>query len=179
MGRGTGTASLESNLPQQLMAMREEVIYDIFLDLHKDYYILDRCHCLEIFAAFGVVPQVIRLLRRYWDWLTMVERASSYSGTPFKGHHGMTQGEPLPPKIFNVLTDAVLWHWVTIVAVTEKTENPRTEGFGWGIQQLAAYFYANNAPPHSQRGNTGYSRCFKSWQIYLTKLCCTPMWARR
>ena len=32
---GTGTASLEVKLPQQLTSMREEVRYAIFLDLHK------------------------------------------------------------------------------------------------------------------------------------------------
>ena len=34
MGRGTGTASLEANLIQHLMAMREAVLYVIFLELH-------------------------------------------------------------------------------------------------------------------------------------------------
>ena len=32
-GRGTGTATLEAKLLQQLAAMREEVLYVIFLDL--------------------------------------------------------------------------------------------------------------------------------------------------
>ena len=32
-GRGTGTATLEAKLIQQLAAMREEVLYVIFLDL--------------------------------------------------------------------------------------------------------------------------------------------------
>ena len=36
-GRGTGTAILESKLLQQLAALREEVLYVIFLDLHKAY----------------------------------------------------------------------------------------------------------------------------------------------
>ena len=34
-GRGTETATLEAKLLQQLAAMREEVLYVIFLDLHK------------------------------------------------------------------------------------------------------------------------------------------------
>ena len=34
-GRGTGTATLEAKLLQQLAAMREEVLYVIFLDLTK------------------------------------------------------------------------------------------------------------------------------------------------
>ena len=47
-GRGTGTATLEAKLLQQLAALREEVLYVIFLDLHKAYDALDRSRCLEI-----------------------------------------------------------------------------------------------------------------------------------
>ena len=36
-GCGTGTATLEAKLLQQLAAMREEVLYVIFLDLTKAY----------------------------------------------------------------------------------------------------------------------------------------------
>ena len=45
-GRGTGTATLEANLLHQLSALREEVLYTIFLDLHKAYDALDRSRCL-------------------------------------------------------------------------------------------------------------------------------------
>ena len=41
-GRSTGTATLKANLLQQLADMREEVLYVIFLDLHKAYDALDR-----------------------------------------------------------------------------------------------------------------------------------------
>ena len=41
-GRGTGTATLEAKLLQQLAAMRKEVLYVIFLDLTKAYDALDR-----------------------------------------------------------------------------------------------------------------------------------------
>ena len=41
-GCGTGTATLEAKLLQQLAALREEVLYVIFLDLHKVYDALDR-----------------------------------------------------------------------------------------------------------------------------------------
>ena len=41
-GRGTGTAILKANLLQQLADMREEVLYVIFLDLHKVYDALAR-----------------------------------------------------------------------------------------------------------------------------------------
>ena len=41
-GRGTGTATLEAKLLQQLAPLREEVLYGIFLDLRKAYVALDR-----------------------------------------------------------------------------------------------------------------------------------------
>ena len=46
--RGMGTASLEANFIQQMMAMREEVLYETLLDLHKAYDALDRVCCMEI-----------------------------------------------------------------------------------------------------------------------------------
>ena len=39
--RGTGTASLEGKVLQHPMDRREEVLYEIFLDLHKAYGALD------------------------------------------------------------------------------------------------------------------------------------------
>ena len=41
-GRGTGTATLEAKLLQQLADSREEVLYMIFMDLNKAYDALDR-----------------------------------------------------------------------------------------------------------------------------------------
>ena len=45
-GCGTGTATLEAKMLQQLAAMREEVLYVIFLDLTKAYDALDRSRSL-------------------------------------------------------------------------------------------------------------------------------------
>ena len=77
-GRGTGTATLESKILQQLAALREEVLYVIFLDLQKLYDALDRSRCLEILEGYGIVPKDRRLLTNYWRRLTMVDRAGGY-----------------------------------------------------------------------------------------------------
>ena len=111
-GRGTGTATLEAKLLQQLAALREEVLYVIFLDLHKAYDALDRSRCLDILERYGVGPNARRLLTNYWRRLTMVARAGGYYGTAFGGERGVTQGDPLSPTIFNVVVDAVVRHWV-------------------------------------------------------------------
>ena len=84
-GRGTGTATLEAKLLQQLAAMKEEVLYVIFLDLTKAYDALDRSRCLEILEVYGVGPNARSLLKTYWRRLTMVARAEGYYGTASKG----------------------------------------------------------------------------------------------
>ena len=56
VGCGTVTATLEAKLLQKLAAMREEVLYVIFLDLTKSYDALDRSRCLETLEGYGVGP---------------------------------------------------------------------------------------------------------------------------
>ena len=49
-------------LNQQLMALREEVLYMIFLDLHKAYDALDRSRCLKILEGYSVGPRYREIL---------------------------------------------------------------------------------------------------------------------
>ena len=46
-----GTASLEAKLLQKLTDMREEVPYEVFLNLLKDYDALERERCMEIIVG--------------------------------------------------------------------------------------------------------------------------------
>ena len=114
-GCGTGTATLDAKLLQQLVAMREEVLYVILLDLTKAYDALYRSRSLEILKGYGVGNRVRRLLREYWVKSTMMARAGGYYGIVFKGEQGVTQGDPLSPTIFNVVVDEVVRHLVTLV----------------------------------------------------------------
>ena len=104
-GRGTGTATLEAKLIQQLAAIREEVLFVIFLDLTKVYDALDRSRFLEILEGYGVTPSARRLLPTYWRRLTMVARAGGYYRESFKGVRVVTQGDPLSATIFNVVVE--------------------------------------------------------------------------
>ena len=45
----------------------------------------------------------------------MVAIAGSFYGNPFKVHQGFTQGGPISPAIFNMVFDALICHWVTLV----------------------------------------------------------------
>ena len=66
----------------------------------------------------------------------MVDKASRYFGRPFKGYQGVTQGDPLSPTIFNVVVDAVIRHWVTVLTPTEAGKGE----LGLTIIDLVDYF---------------------------------------
>ena len=104
-GCSTVTATPEAKLLQKLAALRKEVLYMIFLDLHKAYYALDRSRCLEILEGCGVGAQAFRILRTYWSRLTVVARTGRYYRAVFKGAWGVTQGDPLSPTIS-------MWWWI-------------------------------------------------------------------
>ena len=59
---GTGTASPEVKLIQKEMETRDEVLYMIFLDLHKAYDALERSRFLEILEEYGVGSRDLFLL---------------------------------------------------------------------------------------------------------------------
>ena len=107
-GCGIGTATLKAKLLQKLAAMKEEVLYVIFLYLHKAYDALDRYRCLVILEGYGMGPKSRRILRSYWYRLWMVVRAGEYHGAAFQGFGGLKQGDPLSPTISDVVVDSVV-----------------------------------------------------------------------
>ena len=112
----------------------------IFLYLNKAYIALDRSRCLDILDSYDVGPLSCRLLRTYWRRLTMVERAGGYYGADFKGDRGVTQGDPLPPTLFNVVVDAVVRNCLTMmVEGAEERVECGQEG-----RHHNSLFYANN-----------------------------------
>ena len=92
----------------------------IFLDLHKVYNSLDKDRGLKILEIYGVGPSACGLLSTYWGQLTIVSCAGGYCvggyfGTVFKGDWGRTKGDLLSLTISNVVVDAVVRHWLSMV----------------------------------------------------------------
>ena len=82
------------------MDIRQEVLYEIILDLHQSYDSLDRNLCLNILAVYVVGTQTLYLLRKYWVRPTMVVQAGGYFGTPLQG---VSQGDPGGATNFQIL----------------------------------------------------------------------------
>ena len=79
-----GTVTLEAKILQHIMAMREAMLHEIFLDLQKAYNTLGRDRCIDILAVYGGGPRTLWLLRTYWSQLQMVSRSGGYYDPPLK-----------------------------------------------------------------------------------------------
>ncbi len=107
-GCSTGTAILEAKLAQQLAHLEQEPFYRVFLDLKKVFDAMDRERCFLILEGYGAGPNMVWLICNFWRDVTMVYCASGNYGGPFCAGRGVTQGGPLPAKLFNILVDAVV-----------------------------------------------------------------------
>ena len=54
--------------------MREEVLYEVFLDPQKAYDDLYWERCMEILVGYGIGPRTERVICLSWDHLLMVAR---------------------------------------------------------------------------------------------------------
>lgn len=140
-GRGTSTAIIEAKLVQQLARRRQCPFYEIFIDLRKAYDTLDRERALAILEGYGVGPRAIRLLRQFWDQQQVVARQSDYHGDPFGATRGVTQGDIISPMIFNIIADAVIRYWLSIVS---SEPDDAITGLGANLLDRTALFYADD-----------------------------------
>ena len=88
--------------------MEQEPLFEAFIDLRKAYDAMDREICMDILVGYGVGPNMLRLIKHFWDTALLVCRAVGYYGGPFQDFCGVTQGGPLSPRIFNMMVDAVV-----------------------------------------------------------------------
>ena len=115
-------------------------MYGLFLNLRKDFDTMDREHCLQVLEDRGVGPRIRLLIEQFWALALLVCKTGGYFGTPFKALCGVTQGDPLSPRIFNLMVDAVIWEWLHQVL----GEKVAADGIEAHIRVLLAAFYADN-----------------------------------
>ena len=61
-GRGTGKATLEKKLAQQLAGIVHKPLFQVFLDVRKAYESLYRGQCMEILQEYRMWQRMARLL---------------------------------------------------------------------------------------------------------------------
>jgi Reverse transcriptase (RNA-dependent DNA polymerase) len=139
-GRGTGTAIIEAKLFQQLAQIAQVPCFEIFLDLKKAYDTVNRERTLEILEGYGVGERTLNLLRTFWDTQQLVVRQAGYHGKPFMASRGVTQGDPASSTIFNIVIDAVVRYWLSLVLDGAESD----DGVGRSVAEQLALFYADD-----------------------------------
>jgi hypothetical protein len=146
-GRGTGTATLEAKLTQQLTYLEQTPLYSIFIDLKKAYDSVDRGRCLDILTGYGAGPKLTNVLRNFWESAKLICKARGYYGQrPFSTGRGVTQGGPASPQIFNIVVDVVLREWLR----EGLGRRAASEGMLFYIRKFLPEFYADDGLIHSR-----------------------------
>jgi hypothetical protein len=138
--RGTDTAIIEAKLVQQLVLRKQMPLYEIFIDLKKAFDMLDHDRALDILEGYGIGPRMLHLLRSYWTQQKVVAWQSGYYGKPFEVGCGVTQGDVISPTIFNIIVDAVLHHWYSVVS-PDPTD---TDALGTNILERLSLFFVDD-----------------------------------
>ena len=123
VGQGTGTATLEAKLDQQLSGLSQKPLFRVFLDIRKLYDSLDRGWCLEILRGYGMGPNLARLLKSYWDRQRIVPKTGKFLGKEFQMGVGLTQVDPASPIISNILVDAAVRSVLDVFCGPQKAQH--------------------------------------------------------
>ena len=107
-GIGTGGATLEAKLAQQLARLAHEPLFQVFLYIRKSYDSLDMGQYMEILWEYGMGPNMACFLAHHWDNQHIVPKAGRFLGNFFSTGRGYMQGDLAFPIIFNIMVDFVV-----------------------------------------------------------------------
>ena len=101
---------------------------------------MDRRRVLLILKAYGVGPNLLRVLTYFWKHAVLVCRAEGVFEDPFREKRGAVQSGPVSPTIFNVMVDAIIREWIR----QTLGDDAMTTGIGEEIRSFPATFYVDD-----------------------------------
>ncbi len=87
---------IKAKLAQSLAWRNQCPLYQIYVDLKKAYNALDREQTLEILAAYGVRPRMLRLQKNFWDTAKLVCNAREIMGSHLTLRWALLRGAHCP-----------------------------------------------------------------------------------
>jgi hypothetical protein len=135
-----GTAMIKVKLTQSLAWCNQCLLYQIYVDLKKAYDVLDWEQTLNILAAYGVRPKMLRLQKHFWDTAKLLCHAGGNYGETFNAERGVTQGGPLSSLMFNVCVDAIVREWLC----RTLDKDIARDGIGNLVAKILVAFYVND-----------------------------------
>ena len=137
---GTGTATLEAKLVQQLAGIAHEPLFQVFLDVRKVYDSLNKGRYMDILRGYGMDQNMARLISHHWNNQHFVPKASRFLLKAFNTGRGVTQGDLESPMIFNIVVYAVVRAVLEVVCGPQEAQN----GMGWSTGEQNRVFYTDD-----------------------------------
>ena len=107
VGRGLGTATLDSKLVQKLTGPAHESLFHVVLDIRKAYTSMYRGRRMEMLRGYGMGPNMPCLLAHHWYNQQILPKVGIFLGKVFGTGRGVTKVDPVSPMIFNIVVDVV------------------------------------------------------------------------
>ena len=136
---GTGTATIEAKLAQQLSGLAHEPLFLIFLFVCKANNSLERGKCMETLKGYRLGPNMAQLLGHYWQKKKIVPKAGKFLIHLFGTGCGVTQGYPALPMGFNTVVDSVVREVLVEVCGPQEAHHR----IGWELGERNLIFYAD------------------------------------
>ena len=145
-----------------IVVMVQKTQHFIFFDLWKTYNTVDREQLLKILESYSMGPNVLALLKFYWDNQRCVAKCGNYHGETFSvPKRGSTQGGVVFLTLFNKLVDAVVRKRLADVIDDMTTARIGLQGDSVGC--MSSLFYANDSTiglfDHEWLQNTNQHLC--------------------
>ena len=114
----------------------------------KAYDTINRERLPEILEGYGLGPNVLSLLKFYWDNQRCVAKCGKYHKETFVPYCGATQGGIVSPILFNILVDTVVRKWLIDVMddITAAIAGLQSDDVG----RMSSLFYANDGAIRSK-----------------------------
>ena len=130
----------EEILSKQLAGIVHKTLFQVFIDVRKSYDSLDRERCTEILSGHGLGNNINMLIQWYWVKQKVVPKSSKLFEGPLQTERGVTEGDPVSVRIFNIVADSVVRSVILEVYGPQEAHN----GFGWAAVEYNILFYVEN-----------------------------------
>ena len=95
--------------------------------------------CLELLRGYRIGLNLSQILYNYWKRHQIVSKVVKCLGAASVTGRGVTQGNPEPPMIFNIVVYAVVRAVLEEVCSLQEAQN----GMGWAVGERNLVFYAD------------------------------------
>ena len=94
---------------------------------------------MEVIRVYRLSANLKQILCNYWCVYRLVPRSGRYYIQILQMGRGATHGDPVPPTIFNIVIDAVVWGKLQEVCGPQESLN----GLGWAARDQDTVLYAD------------------------------------